>query len=275
MRKPVSDQLYDLVPTDDPNLWRLPVTPEVCVGPSSMEPFMYGGLGLAAGIGAMERAVGRPLIWASAQYLSFATIGDELELRVEVPSHGRTVSHTRVIGRVGDREVITAVASLGAREGEPTLQWSIAPVLPAPEQCEVVELYPPQGPDSRLSARMEVRMPRGELAAHRDHGVPSESGKISMWMRMTGSVPVDSGALALFADQVPAAIAMAMGRRGGGSSLDNTLRIVQQAPTTWVLCEIDAHGVGAGMGHGDIHLYAEGGELLGVGSQSCLLRYFD
>lgn len=271
----MSDQLYDLVPTDDPNVWRLPVTPEVCVGPATMTPFMYGGLGLAAGIGAMERAVGRPLIWASAQYLSFATIGDELELTVEVPSHGRTVSHTRVSGRVGDREVITAVASLGAREGQLTKQWSHAPALPAPEQCEVVELYPPQGPDSRLSSRMEVRMPVGEIAAHRDHGVGSASGKVNMWMRTTGSVEVDPGALALFADQVPAAITMAMGKRGGGSSLDNTLRIVQQVPTTWVLCEIDAHGVGAGMGHGDIHMYAQTGELLGVGSQSCLLRYFD
>lgn len=269
------ETLYELVPTDQQNVWRLPVTPDVCVGPATMEPFMYGGLGLAAGIGAMQRAVGRPLIWASAQYLSFATIGDELELRVEVPAHGRTVSHTRVSGRVGEREVITAVASFGARENEPAMQWARPPALPEPAACEVVQLYPPQGPSSRLSARMELRMPIGELAEHRDHGVPSEDGKISMWMRMTGSVEIDPGALALFADQVPAAIALARGRRGGGSSLDNTLRIVQQVPTTWVLCEIDAHGVGSGMGHGDIHMYAETGELLAVGSQSCLLRYFE
>lgn len=269
------EPLYELVPTDEPHVWRLPVTPELCVGPATMEPFMYGGLGLAAGIGAMQRAVGRPLIWASAQYLSFATLGDELELTVEVPSHGRTVAHTRVSGRVGEREVITVAGSFGARAGEPTMQWSPLPDLPVPDECETVELYPPQGPSSRLSSRMEVRMPAGEVAAHRDHGVPSGSGKIVMWMRMTGSLQVDAGALALFADQVPAAIAMAMGKRGGGSSLDNTLRIVQQVPTTWVLCEIDAHGVGSGMGHGDIHMYAETGELLGVGSQSCLLRYFD
>lgn len=271
----MSNPLYNLVPTDDPNVFRLPVTPEVCVGPASMDPFMYGGMGLAAGIGAMQRTVGRPLIWASAQYLSFAGLGEELELRVEVPSHGRTVSHTRVSGRVGDREVITVVASFGARENQPAIQFSHAPQMPAPQDCEVVELYPPQGPSSRLGRRMEIRMLPGELAAHRDRGIASDSGKINLWMRTTEPVDVDPGVLALFADQVPAVIAMAIGMRGGGSSLDNTLRIVQQVPTTWVLCEVDAHGAGSGMGHGDIHLYAETGELLGVGSQSCLLRFFD
>ncbi|WP_134323070.1 acyl-CoA thioesterase [Cumulibacter soli] len=270
----MTEQLYKLDPASDEPMWRLSVTSAVCVGPASMEPFMYGGLGLAAGIDAMQQATGRPLIWASAQYLSFARLGEELEFRVQVPVSGRSVSHARVTGNVGEREVITVVGSLGGRDGDAATQWSHAPSLPRPEDCERVGLYPEQGPDSRLIDRMEVRMPAGELAEHRDRGMPSVSGKISLWMRLTGGLPADVAALALFADQVPAVIAMAMGKSGGGSSLDNTLRIVRRAPTSWVLCEIDAHGVANGMGHGDIHMYAETGELLAVGSQSCVLRYF-
>ena len=34
--------------------------------------FMFGGVGLASAIGAMERTTGRPLIWGTAQYLSYA-----------------------------------------------------------------------------------------------------------------------------------------------------------------------------------------------------------
>lgn len=271
----MSDQepLFDLQPTENPLVWRLPVTSGVCAGPASMEPFMYGGLGLAAGIKAMQSAVERPLIWASAQYLSFAGLGDEVEFTVEVPSNGRTVAHTRVTGRVGDREVITAVASYGARSDQPSVQWSHAPQLPPPEECVRVELYPKQGPKAKLIDRLEVRL-LPQAVESRDRGEASDTGKISMWMRIDDPVDVDPGVLALFADFVPAGIAMVMGRSGGGSSLDNTLRIVRIVPTTWVLCEFDAHAVANGMAHGDIHLYAETGELMAVGSQSCLQRFF-
>lgn len=97
----MTGHLYELQATDDSHVWRLPITKDLCAGPSSMEPFMYGGMGLAAGIGAMERVVGRPVIWSSAQYLSFANLGHTLELTVEVPSLGRTVAHARVTGRAG------------------------------------------------------------------------------------------------------------------------------------------------------------------------------
>ncbi|MDQ1356726.1 MAG: hypothetical protein QOG44_1099, partial [Acidimicrobiaceae bacterium] len=36
---------------------------------------MFGGCGLAAGVAAMEHASGRPAIWATAQYLSYAPTG--------------------------------------------------------------------------------------------------------------------------------------------------------------------------------------------------------
>lgn len=267
------DHLYDLVATDDPNVWRLPITPELCAGPDGMPPFLYGGMGLAAGIGAMQRVVGRPLIWASAQYLSYALLGQELELTVEVPSLGRTVAHARVTGRVGAEEIITAVGSLGTRETDASFQWSRPDEIPPPADCEPLQMWPKQGSEARVIERMEARMEAGVFAAHAG-GQVSDDGRISLWMRTTEEMPVDPGVLAMFADFVPAVLALSMGRLGGGSSLDNTLRIVKLVPTRWVLCVIDAHGVDHGMGHGDIHLYAETGELLAVGSQSCLMRFF-
>ena len=62
---------FDLRATHNPHRWFMPLSPAVCVGPSD-NLFMFGGVGLASAIGAMERTTGRPLIWATAQYLSYA-----------------------------------------------------------------------------------------------------------------------------------------------------------------------------------------------------------
>ena len=67
-----------LEPTDDPLRWRLPVTPAVC----TPGHFLYGGCGLAAGIVAMEAASGRPTVWATAQYLTYAPTGSVLDWEV-------------------------------------------------------------------------------------------------------------------------------------------------------------------------------------------------
>lgn len=67
----MSALFFDLQATHNPHRWYLPLTDEVCVGPPD-NLFMYGGIGLASAIAAMERTCGRPVIWATAQYLSYA-----------------------------------------------------------------------------------------------------------------------------------------------------------------------------------------------------------
>jgi len=62
--------------TSDPLVWRMPVTP----GVSTPGAFLFGGCGLAAGVSALEVATGRPAVWASAQYLSYAPTGATLDL---------------------------------------------------------------------------------------------------------------------------------------------------------------------------------------------------
>ncbi len=54
---------------------------------------------------------------------------------------------------------------------------------------------------------------------------------------------MSAAALAIIGDYVPFGIGQALGRRAGGNSLDNTLRVAQRVPTDWVLADIRVHAV--------------------------------
>ena len=57
-----------LEPTHNPMRWMLPITPGISTG----HQFLFGGCGLGAAIAALEGSSGRPVVWATAQYLSYA-----------------------------------------------------------------------------------------------------------------------------------------------------------------------------------------------------------
>ena len=59
---------FGMEPTADPRHWRLPVVPSLCSGLGAL----FGGAGLGACVEALEQATGRPLVWATGQYLSYA-----------------------------------------------------------------------------------------------------------------------------------------------------------------------------------------------------------
>jgi acyl-CoA thioesterase len=69
-------------------------------------------------------------------------------------------------------------------------------------------------------------------------------------------------------------VGQALGVRGGGNSLDNTLRVARLVPTEWVLLDIRVQSVERGFGHGLVFMYAEDGTLMATASQSCILRYW-
>ena len=56
--------------THNPHRWYLPVIPRLSV----REIFLFGGAGLAAATTALEETTGRPVVWATAQYLDFAKV---------------------------------------------------------------------------------------------------------------------------------------------------------------------------------------------------------
>jgi acyl-CoA thioesterase len=96
-----------------------------------------------------------------------------------------------------------------------------------------------------------------------------------MWARIPGVIQgVDASALAVLGDYIPLGVSQALGIRGGGNSLDNTLRVVRLVPTEWVLLDIRIHAIDRGFAHGLVHMYAEDGTLMATASQSCIVRFW-
>lgn len=249
--------------------WALPVTEAI----SSPGGFLYGGCGLAAAIAALEAATDRPLVWASAQYLSFARPGELVDIEVTVPVSRRQVSQGRAIARVGDREVLTVNAALGHRVMDLAGTWETMPGVPAPPDCDALDLWHPNDTKS-VSTRLEVR-----VAAGRGHsqlpGPAIPTGRSALWAKVPEIQELSSASLAVLGDFLPFGISQALGLQAGGNSLDNTLRIGQIVPTDWVLLDIRMHQLERGFGHGTLFLWTEKGALIGTASQSTIIRMWD
>ena len=258
-----------LRPTHNPMRFVLPVTP----GISTVGPFLFGGCGLGAAIAALEAASGRPVIWATAQYLSYAHPPSMLDIDVTLAVQGRSITQGRAVGHVAESEILTVNAALGTREMETEGVWVERPDVPPPEACEVRGPRFP-GTESimdRIDVRLADARPWDDVA-----GNPSPDGRSTLWARMPDLLEVSSGAsLAILGDYVPFGIGQALGRIGGGNSLDNTLRVYRLVPTEWVLLDIRVHAVAHGFGHGAVHLWAEDGTLLATASQSTIVRMID
>ncbi|ONF96050.1 acyl-CoA thioesterase [Sphingomonas jeddahensis] len=259
--------------TPDAALFRLAITDQVCVGPPG-NVFMFGGVGLAAATIAAERATGRNVVWSSAQFISYARVGDTLDFVVDVLSGGRNISQVRVVASSGGKPILAVNAALGDRDNLPSGQWvKPPPDMPPPGECSPQPLWPVQ--DAALMSRLDVRMAQGRYGAGPRNGTPSDDGRMVLWMRPKEEAPIDASMLALFADFVPSGLAAAFGRRGGGNSLDNTLRVARIVPTQWVLCDVRISAAARGFGHGAIHMFAEDGTMMASGSQSAILRFMD
>ncbi|MET3528620.1 acyl-CoA thioesterase [Phenylobacterium koreense] len=259
---------FDLRATHNPHRWYLPLTPSVCVG-SSDNLFMFGGVGMASAIVALERTCERPVIWATAQYLSYARPPSVVDLDVWVPAAGKYNSQARVISHVGDKEILTVNAALGSRPSDISRQWLTMPEAPPPEDCEPSEHW--RGGGNDLHSRIEVRVAQGRYGAA-SIGEPADDGRLLLWIRSREGLPVDSSLLAIMADFIPGAVGNALGLNAGGNSLDNTIRYRRIVPTEWVLCDIRIHGVHGGFGHGAMYLFAQDGELMATASQSLIVR---
>jgi len=118
--------------THNPYRWHLPVDRRLCTGGN----FLYGGTALGAAISAMEGTTGRNVIWTTAQYLSYARPGEVMDIDVIVPVEGNAITQARVVGHVGEREIITVNAALGDRNFEHSGQFVTAPEAGRPEEYE-------------------------------------------------------------------------------------------------------------------------------------------
>jgi acyl-CoA thioesterase II len=260
-----------VLPTDRANHFRMTVPKQLCVGPPD-RLFMFGGVGLASALAAVEAATGRPTVWAAAQYLSYARPGTALDLEVIVPVAGKHTSQARVITRAGDQEIITVNAALGSRPDSPQQQWAQMPAVPPPEDCPEMTLRWIRDPDD-LNSHWERRIAHGSFGRERGTAPPSVDGIGRLWVRpMQRDLPVDRLALAVMADFLPSGVGNAMGANAGGNSLDNTIRFMKLVRTEWVLADLRIHALADGFAHGRVHLFAQDGTLLATASQSMIVR---
>lgn len=258
-------EFLGVTPTHNPHRWYLPVT----IGIATGDNFLFGGCALGAAIEALERTVERPVVWATAQYLSFAHVGETMDVDVTIATHGHHTTQARVVGHVGDREIVTVNAALGRRPVRWEGQWDRRPDVPPPDQC------PPRAnrwsnPGS-LMERIEMRIAKGRQWDDLGDGVGQEDGTSALWIRMP-LIDMGASSLAVLGDYVPYGITQALGQWVRSNSLDNTLRIVDIVPTEWVLLDIRIQGIRSGFGHGLVHLWAEDGTLLATASQSAIVR---
>jgi len=256
-----------LEPTHNPMRWTLPITPGISTG----HQFLFGGCGLGAAIAALEGSSGRPVVWATAQYLSYANPPSIMDIDVTIAVAGKQVTQARAVGHVGDREILTVNAALGTRPLEAGGQWAEMPAVPAPDDCP--KRMPRMPGNDSIMERIDVRLAdaRGfdELP-----GPPQPGGRSALWARIPDVLDMSAATLAILGDYVPFGIGQALGAQAGGNSLDNTLRVARLVPTEWVLLDIRIEAIVNGFGHGVVHLWAVDGTLLASASQSTIVRFW-
>jgi len=257
-------EFLGLQPAVTPGRFTMVVTEDLMTGGR----FLFGGCGLAAAVAAMEAMCGRSVVWATAQYLSFAMLGEQVELDVTVVVEGRQTTQARTVAHVGDREVLTVNAALGSRDLEATGQWQEMPVVPAPEDCP--GRAPRFGAERSIMTRLDVRLAVG-LGWEELEGHPRPDGRSALWVRMP-DVEMSAGSLAVLGDYVPFGISQSLGGWWPSNSLDNTLRVVRLEPVEWVLVDVRVDGLWNGFGHGSVYLWTPDGVLLAAASQSALVR---
>ena len=240
----------------------LPVTQALC----TPFGFMYGGSGVAACAVAATAAARRPLVWITTQYVANATPGDVVELDVEVVVEGRATSQTHVHGTVDGRTVLHATTAHTDRPTGELHWWGEMPEVSPPEAGTPFVL-----PFAREATGSFVERMERYLVPENPELVPQ--GRAAMWIRVPGW-PIGSPASQGFvADIIPMALAMATGQPPGGTSLDNTVRIVLEDPTDdWILLDIEAEGMHRSIGCGRVRLWRRDGTLIGVGTQSAIIR---
>lgn len=255
---------YGLEATDDPTHWRLPVVPTLCSGLGAL----FGGCGLGACVEALEQSTGRPLVWATGQYLSYARPPAVLDIRVDEVVRGHQVSQARAVASVDGDEILTVNAALGHRNVQHVGEWAEMPVVRPPMECPTRQIL--ERHEGSIMDRIDMRMADARGFNELD-GTPG-TGRCALWVRLPGLLEMSPAALSIVGDYVPFGISQALGQRAGGNSLDNTLRVAHRTPTEWILADIRVHAIADGFGHGLVHLWAEDGTLLGTASQSTIVR---
>jgi acyl-CoA thioesterase len=230
---------------------------------------LFGGVGAAAGIVALEAVSDRPTIWATAQYLSRLGAGFVLDLEVDIEASGRSISQGLVRGRHDGESVITILGATGRRPGHSTdsaIAFRPRPHAPEPETCDLVPRH--EGVIS-VHNHVELRQASG-MFGFTAQGTASGHGHTLLWARMP-EVLLDAASVALMADYMASAVGDALQREAHCTSLDNTIRFtapIEPGSSDWILCDTQVDFTDGGIAHGTCHIWNEVGALIAISSQS-------
>jgi len=232
---------------------------------------LQGGAALGAAAIAMEAVVSRPVVWATAQYMTFAAGHDPLDLDVAIEVAGRNTSQARCVVSRGDVQILTAVAALGRRKLDVEGTWRAPPAVPAPDDCPRYRFF--EYGRGHVGDLAELRLARGRQLHDIDLRGGRGDGSFAVWIRCwDGEHDVTVSDLAFIGDFMPVGFADAIGAPFAGNSLDNTIRVGRLTTTGWVLLATHVEQVVNGFGHGRAELWAEDGTLLGSVSQTAVMR---
>lgn len=224
----------------------------------------YGGAGVAVAAAAMEAATGRRLVWTTVQFVGTALPGEVVDVAVDVLADGRAVSQVRVDATVGDRTLFVALGATGLERADlPAGDLHERPDVPGPDDCPPARIPLPRGGHTGHLAACEVR----------DAG-DGDPSILRHWSRVPGRPSSTAAMLGYLADYVPLVVMLGLGVPGAGTSIDNTLRVGADVASEWVLVDGRGDLAARGYGHGSILLWSESGVLLGVASQTAMLRRF-
>ncbi|NIR38797.1 MAG: thioesterase family protein [Actinobacteria bacterium] len=254
-----------LQPTHNPMRWCLPITPAISV----RSRFLFGGAALGAATAALEATTERPVVWATAQYLSFAPVGSVMDLDVHVSVASHRTTQARVIGHVGEDEIITVTAALGRRDLELEETWPRMPAVLPPDECRPRKHHYDR---ESLGQYLEQRMADAPADVHAGGPTGHGEGRVCVWAQPPAGVSSSAATLAVLGDWVPMGIGLASGQSLSSNSLDNTLRILSVRPCEWYLLEIEAAGIRHGFGHGQLRIWSDDGHLQAIASQSVVVR---
>jgi acyl-CoA thioesterase len=260
------DDHFSLEPTDSPTRWICEYSPLVLTPRRTLQ----GGAGLAAALLATERVAGRPTIWATAQYLSFAaeTAPIDLEVTIEVVGHNTTQARC-VLSRNG-QEVLTAHAALGSRPHGENATWVTPPEVPAADLCEPYRFF--RSGRNDFGDLMELRLALGRQPD--ELGGEGGGNRSAWWCRVERGRHVPGiGELSFIGDLFPLSFMELYGRRYAGTSIDNTVRFGQRAETDWVLVDCRVDQVATGFGYGRAYLWSDDRQLLATATQTAVVKF--
>jgi acyl-CoA thioesterase II len=254
-----------LQPTSNPREWAMTWSGRVLTGAGAL----HGGAGLALAVEAAQASVGRPVVTATAQYLGFVEPPSPVRIKVNIEVSGHQLTQAQSTVVAGDREILRASVTLGARTFPASNRRRLMPEVPPPERWP--ELAPLLTRTGSLSDVCEFRLAFGRPRQAWD-GTPG-SGCSASWCRLPGGVrQLSAGDVALFSDFPLQPLSDAIGKATTGTSLDNGIRIVEMAPSEWVLSEASVEAVAGGLGHVVTRLWTQDGTLLAVAAQTLALR---